>query len=110
MLVVSLAALQLRVPVVVQLLRLLLDFRLATEEHALRADDAGAAVVAERGEDVEDEGVVAVAGRRGLESCAAAEAPKRILVAFLAEDLLLELFLPLLVVRLLLRLQPPKLV
>ena len=109
-LVVGLAALHLRVAVVVELARLLLDLGLAAEEHALRADDAGAAVVGERGEDVQDEGVVAVAGGRRLEAGAAAEAAERVLEALLAEDLLLELVLLLLVVRLLLRLQPPELV
>ena len=58
---------------------------------------------------MEDERVVAVAGRGRLEAGAAAEAAERVLEALLAEDLLLELVL-LLVVRLLLRLQPPELV
>ena len=110
MLVVGLAALDLRIAVVVELAGFLLDLRLAAKQHALRADDAGAAVVGERGEDVQDEGVVAIAGGRRLERRAAPEAAERVLVALLAEDLLLELVLLLLVVRLLLRLQPPELV
>ena len=64
MFVVGLAALDFRVAVVVELASLLLDFRLAAEQHALRADDAGAALLGQRGEDVQDEGVVAVAGGR----------------------------------------------
>ena len=86
---------------------LFLDFRLAAEEHALRADDAGPPVIGERSEDVEDERVVPVAGRRRMEAGAAAETTERVLVALLAEDLLLEPGLPGLVVGLLLRLHPP---
>jgi hypothetical protein len=59
---------------------------------------------------VEDERVVAVAGRGRLEAGAAAEPAERVLEALLAEGLLLELILLLLVVGLLLRLQPPELV
>jgi hypothetical protein len=109
-LVVRLAALQLRIAVVVELLSLFFHFRLTAEEHTLRADDAGTSVIGERGDDVQDEGIVTVAGRRRLETSTAAEAPERVLVAFLAEDLLLELVPLLLVVGLLLWLQPPEFV
>lgn len=109
-LVVGLATFHSRIAVVVELPRLLLDLRLAAKEHTLRADDAGAAVVRERGQDVQDEGVVAVAGRGRLEAGAAAEAAEWVLEPLLAEDLLLELVFLLLVVGLLLRLQPPELI
>jgi hypothetical protein len=91
--VVGLAALHLRVAIVIELARLLLDFGLASKEHALRADDPGAAIVGERSEDVQDEGIVAVAGRWRPEARAASEAAKRVLKPFLAEDLFLELVL-----------------
>src|SRR4051812_24323930 len=104
MLVVGFAPLHLRIAVVVELARLLLDLRLAAKQHALGADDACTAVVSERGQDVEDEGVVPVAGRGRLETGAAAEAAEEVLEPLLSEDLLLELVLLLFVVGLLLRL------
>src|SRR5437867_3527906 len=110
MLVVCLATLHLRVAVVVELAGLLPDLGLAAEEHALRADDTRATVVVERGQNVEDERIIAVPGRGRRESGTAAEAAERVLEALLAEDLLLQLVLLLLVVGLLLRLQPPELV
>ena len=107
MLVVRLSTFDLRVAILVELFRLLLDFRLAAKQHTLRADDARAAAVGERGEDVEDERVVAVASRGSFEGRAPAEAAERILEALFAEDLLLEPVLLLLVVGLLLQFQPP---
>ena len=98
------------VAVIVELAGFLFDLRLTAKEHTLGADDARAALVGERSEDVQDKGVVTVAGRRSAEGGAATEAAVGVFVAFLAEDLFLEFLLLLLVVRLLLRLQPPELV
>src|SRR5262245_56065997 len=102
MLVVGLAALDDRVAVVLELSGFFFNFRLATKQHALRADDARAALVGERGEDVQDEGVIAVASGRCLERRAPPEAGIGVLETLLAEDFFLELVLFLLVVRLLL--------
>lgn len=51
-LVVGLAALDLRCAILADLASLLLDFGLAAEEHTLRANDAGAPLVRECGEDM----------------------------------------------------------
>jgi hypothetical protein len=87
--VVCLAAFELRGAIFVVLAGLLFDFGLAAKEHALRADDAGAPVVIERGQDVQDESIIAIRGRRRFEACAASEASERVFVALFAEDLLL---------------------
>src|SRR5262245_30738219 len=110
MFVVSLAALDNGIAVVVELARFFFNLRLAAKEDALRADDAGTSIVRERGKNVEDEGVITIAGGWRAERRAPPEAAKRVLVALFAEGLFLELVLLLFVVRLLLRLQPPKFV
>src|SRR5262249_27560911 len=90
MLVVGFAAPHLRIAIIVELTRLLLDLGLAPEKHALRAHNTGAAIVSERGENMQDEGVVAVSSRPRLEPGPATEAAERVLESFLAEDLLLK--------------------
>ncbi len=85
MFIVGFAAAHDGVAVIVELAGFLLDFGLAAEQDALGADDAGAAVVGERGENVEDESVVAVPGRRSAERGAATEPAVGVFVAFLAE-------------------------
>src|SRR5262245_49649084 len=110
MLVVGFPALHFRIAVLVELACLLLDLRLSAEQDTLRTHNSGTAIVGERRKNVQDEGVIAVAGRWCLEARTAAEAAEGILVPFFDEDLLLELVLLFLVVRLLLRFEPPELV
>ena len=110
MLVVGLAPPHLGFPLGVEVACLFLDFRLASEEHALRADDASPPVVGERSEDVKDERVVPEFGRWRLEAGVATKTTERVFVPLPAEGFLLEPFLSCLVVGLLFRLQPPVIV
>jgi hypothetical protein len=110
MFVVSLAALQLWITVVIELARLLLELGLAPKKHALRANNPSATIVGERRDNVQNKRIVPVAGGRCLKSRTAAEAAERVFVPFLAKDLLFELVVLFFVVRLLLRLEPPELV
>src|SRR5207302_283027 len=69
--------------------------------------NSSSAFSVQRGEDVEDERIVAVLSRRCPEGCSAPEPAVGVLEAFLAKDLLTELPFLLLVVALLLRPKPP---
>src|SRR5262245_52981696 len=101
MLVIGLATLQLRVAVAIKLAGFILHLRLAAEEHALRTDHTCTPSVGERGKDVEDEGIVTIARWWAMEPRATPEAAIGVFVALFSEDLLLELILLFLVIRLL---------
>src|SRR5688572_4922908 len=98
MLVVGLAFPELRIAVVVELAGFFLHLRLAAEEHALRTNDTRAPGLRERGDDVQDEGVIAIRSRRRFERRPAPEAAEQVFVTFLGEDFLLQLVLLLFVI------------
>ena len=110
MLVIGLAAFDLRVTIVVKLVGFFLHLRLAAEEHVLWTDHARAPGVGERGKDVEAEGIVTLARWLARESPATPEAAVGGFVALFGKDFLLEPILLSLIIRLLCGFQPPEVV
>src|SRR5690349_14005853 len=110
MFVVSLAALHLRFAVVVEFAGLVFDLGLTSEEHSLRAHNSGAAVGSKRGKDVKNERIISIACRGGPEARAAPKPSKLVFKPVFAEYLPFKPVLLLLVVCLLFRFQPPKLI